>query len=160
METPEALQSLERYVIISNMDRHWQDHLTEMDDLRQSVGLRGYGQKDPLSEFKSEAYVYFEQMMNNIRFDVCKGLFRSATNIRAFESMLSLLSRNVRTQGPESGTASFATAATAARGAQAGRKPVKLPTITVRRQGPKIGRNDPCPCGSGKKYKKCHGRAV
>ncbi len=156
VETPEALQSLERYVIISNMDRHWQDHLTEMDDLRQSVGLRGYGQKDPLSEFKSEAYVYFEQMMGNIRFDVCKGLFRSATNLKSFETMISMLSRNVRTQGPSSATG--AVAATAGGAAQPGKKPVQLPRVTVRRQGPKVGRNDPCPCGSGKKYKKCHGR--
>ncbi len=154
VETPEALEALERYVIISNMDRHWQDHLTEMDDLRQSVGLRGYGQKDPLSEFKSEAYVYFEQMMNRIRFDICKGLFRSATNVKAFESMISMLSRDIRTQGPESSPALTAAGSTA----QSGKKPVKLPTVTVRRQTPKIGRNDPCPCGSGKKYKKCHGR--
>ncbi len=158
VETPEALEALERYVIISNMDRHWQDHLTEMEDLRQSVGLRGYGQKDPLSEFKSEAYVFFEQMMNNIRFDICKGLFRSATNVKAFERMISMLSRDVRTQGPES--APGLAAPTVGEGSRPGRKPVKLPTITVRRQGPKVGRNDPCPCGSGKKYKRCHGRAV
>ncbi len=154
VETPEALEALERYVIISNMDRHWQDHLTEMDDLRQSVGLRGYGQKDPLSEFKSEAYVYFEQMMNNIRFDICKGLFRSATNVKAFETMISMLSRDIRTQGPESSPSLAAAGSTA----QSGKKAVKLPTVTVRRQTPKVGRNDPCPCGSGKKYKKCHGR--
>lgn len=99
-EEPEALKRLERFVIISNLDRNYQNLLTEMEDLRQSVGLRGYGQKDPLVEYKNEAYVYFEQMMNQSRAEVCTGIFRSVTNLRAFENMFAHMQRRVQTQGP------------------------------------------------------------
>src|SRR5690606_14904207 len=94
VESPEALKMLERYVVISPIDRHWQEHLTEMEELRRSVGLRGYGQKDPLMEYKSEAFTFFEALMNNVRRDICAGLFRSASHIQAFENMLAQLARN------------------------------------------------------------------
>ncbi len=98
-EDPEALLSLERYVVINAIDRHWQNHLTEMEDLRQSVTLRSYGQKDPLIEYKNEAYNYFEQMMNLIRAQVCGSLFRSATSVQAFQSLIQML-RRARQTGP------------------------------------------------------------
>ncbi|AWT59339.1 MAG: Protein translocase subunit SecA [Candidatus Moanabacter tarae] len=158
VEEPEALQALERYVVINSVDKHWQDHLTEMDDLRQSVGLRGYGQKDPLSEYKSEAFLYFEQMMGNIRSDICMNLFRSATNIKAFDNMLAMLSRTARKYGPESVDGSSFIQGSGTDNRQTGE--VELPKVTVRREGPKLGRNDPCICGSGRKYKKCCGRRV
>ena len=107
-EEPEALKRLERYVIISNLDRNYQNLLTEMEDLRQSVGLRGYGQKDPLVEYKNEAYAYFEQMMNQARADVCSGIFRSATNARAFESLMAHLQNRIRTTGPSDAAAAQA----------------------------------------------------
>ena len=100
-EIPEALGSLERYVIINAIDRHWQEHLTEMEELRRAIGLRSYGQKDPLVEYKGEAFKYFEQLMDNVRLQICTGLFRSASNIQSFENMLSMLSRGAKTQGPE-----------------------------------------------------------
>jgi preprotein translocase subunit SecA len=90
---PEALGSLERYVVINAIDHHWQEHLTEMEELRRSIGLRSYGQKDPLVEYKGEAYKYFEELMNNVRLQICTGLFRSASNLESFENMLALLSR-------------------------------------------------------------------
>src|SRR5690606_35323256 len=93
------LRGLERYVIISAIDRNWQNHLTEMEDLRQSVSLRSYGQRDPLQEYKSEAFRFFEQMMNNTRAAVCTGIFRSATSVQAFQSMLQML-RAARQSGP------------------------------------------------------------
>ncbi len=155
VEDPETLHALERYVVIHSVDKHWQDHLTEMEDLRQSVGLRGYGQKDPLSEYKSEAFVYFEQMMNNIRSEICMSLFRSTTNIKAFDNMLAMLSRTARSQGPDSVDGSGLPQAAGSGGAS---RAVELPKVTIRREGPKVGRNDPCTCGSGKKYKKCCGR--
>jgi len=99
-ENPEALQQLERMVVISNIDRQYQQHLTEMEDLRQAVGLRGYGQKDPLVEYKSEAFTYFEQMMERVRQNICTGIFRSVTNMRAFDSMVSHMRRRVQTTGP------------------------------------------------------------
>jgi preprotein translocase subunit SecA len=100
LETPEAMQALERYVIIRSIDRNWQDHLTEIDDLRKSVGLRSYGQRDPLNEYKSEAYTFFEQMMGRMRQDVCAGLFTSATNLKSFQSLLALMQR-ARQTGPD-----------------------------------------------------------
>ena len=100
-EVPQALGALERYVIINAIDRHWQEHLTEMEELRRAIGLRSYGQKDPLVEYKSEAFKYFEELMDNVRLQICTGLFRSASNIQSFENMLSMLSRGAKTQGPE-----------------------------------------------------------
>ena len=99
-EDPEALRRLERVVLISTIDRHYQNHLTEMEDLRQSVGLRSYGQKDPLVEYKNEAYSYFNDLMDSVRSEVCAGIFRSVTNIRAFENMLSRMRQKAREQGP------------------------------------------------------------
>ncbi len=158
VEDPEAMRMLERFVIIHSIDRHWQDHLTEMEELRQSVGLRGYGQKDPLNEYKNEAYVYFEQMMNIIRASVCSGIFRSSISVTSPENMLAQLSRSARTTGPADAVEAFAAAAgraAAGPGTEPGTEGAKLPKVTIKREHPKVGRNDPCPCGSGKKYKKC-----
>jgi preprotein translocase subunit SecA len=98
-EEPDALLSLERYVIINAIDRNWQDHLTEMEDLRQGVSLRSYGQKDPLQEYKTEAFTLFEQMMNTIRTQVSNSIFRSATSVQAFQSLIQML-RKARQSGP------------------------------------------------------------
>jgi preprotein translocase subunit SecA len=149
VEIPEALGSLERYVVINAIDHHWQEHLTDMEELRRSIGLRSYGQKDPLVEYKGEAFKYFEEMMGNVRLQICTSLFRNATNLAAFENMLEILARGARTQGPEDALP-VATAEPAAPEA-----PVVAP---VRREAPKVGRNDPCPCGSGKKFKQCCGK--
>ncbi len=99
-EEQEALHRLERIVLVSNVDRHYQNHLTEMEDLRQSVGLRGYGQKDPLVEYKNEAYTYFTEMMNTVRSYICSGIFRSVTNARAFESVVARLRQQAQEMGP------------------------------------------------------------
>ncbi len=166
VEVPEALGSLERYVVINAIDHHWQEHLTEMEDLRKSIGLRSYGQKDPLVEYKGEAYKYFEELMTNVRLQICTGLFRSATNIDSFEQMLSLLSRTAKAVGPADAPApveppppQITTTVTSSGPAEqpAPEPEVQLPKITIRREAPKVGRNDPCPCGSGKKFKNCHG---
>ncbi|QYM79900.1 preprotein translocase subunit SecA [Horticoccus luteus] len=162
VEMPEALGSLERYVVINAIDHHWQEHLTEMEELRKSIGLRSYGQKDPLQEYKSEAYTYFEELMNNVRLQICTGLFRSATNLQSFENMLAILARNARTVGPENapvatGVSTGTTSALPPGAAAAPERELELPKVTIRRELPKVGRNDPCPCGSGKKYKHCHG---
>ncbi len=174
VEIPEALGSLERYVVINAIDHHWQEHLTEMEDLRKSIGLRSYGQKDPLVEYKSEAYRFFEELMNNVRLQICTGLFRSASNLESFENMLALLSRTARAVGPSDlpaaapvGVPSVSTRMAVTGGGSTGeavaeapppQAEVQLPKITIRRDVPKVGRNDPCPCGSGKKFKQCHGK--
>ncbi len=162
VEIPEALGSLERYVVINAIDHHWQEHLTEMEELRRSIGLRSYGQKDPLVEYKGEAYKYFEELMNNVRLQICTGLFRSASNLESFENMLALLSRSAKAVGPSDAPSPQAAAAApqiaAAGEAQPqGEQEITLPAVTIRREAPKVGRNEPCPCGSGKKFKNCHG---
>jgi preprotein translocase subunit SecA len=162
LEDPDQILSLERYVVVNAVDVHWQDHLTEMEELRRSVGLRGYGQKDPLSEYKNEAFRAFEEMMGGMRSEVCTGLFRSSTNLAAFENMLSSLSGVAKTTGPESGNAGFDNFKGGQGGPAAGQQESEAPQIAtpVVREAPKVGRNDPCPCGSGKKYKKCCGAGV
>ena len=159
-EVPEALGSLERYVVINAIDHYWQEHLTEMEELRRSIGLRSYGQKDPLVEYKSEAYNFFNELMGNVRLQICTGLFRSASNLSSFENMLSILAKSARTQGPEDLVAPKPeTAAPPTNGSSPASQLVEpelqLPKVTIRRDTPKVGRNDPCPCGSGKKFKKC-----
>ena len=165
LENPEQLQSLERYVVVNAADLHWQDHLTEMEELRRSVGLRGYGQKDPLSEYKNEAFRAFEEMMGTMRSEVCSGMFRSSTNLAAFENMLSALSDVAKTTGPDAsggkGFDRFSGPSSAAPSIQSNEAP-EIPKVAVPvvRDQPKVGRNDPCPCGNGKKYKKCCGKGV
>jgi preprotein translocase subunit SecA len=151
-----------RKVVVNAVDVHWQDHLTEMEELRRSVGLRGYGQKDPLSEYKNEAFRAFEEMMVGMRSEVCTGLFRSSTNLAAFENMLSSLSGVAKTTGPESGNAGFERFGGTQGGSSSGQNESSAPQIAtpVVRDAPKVGRNDPCPCGSGKKYKKCCGAGI
>ena len=164
LEDPDQLQGLERYVVVNAVDLHWQDHLTEMEELRRSVGLRGYGQKDPLSEYKNEAFRAFEEMMGSMRSDVCSGMFRSSTNLAVFENMLSTLNSVAKTTGPESseggGFDQFSGSGGGSPAPQQSEAP-EIPEIAVPvvRDAPKVGRNDPCPCGSGKKYKKCCGAA-
>lgn len=147
LEEKEALVGLERYVVIRSLDRRWQDHLTEMEELRRAVNLRGYGQKDPLNEYKSEAFRFFEELMTNVRTEICQSIFRAATSQKAFESMLSRLSGQVSVAGPGTGQSqpgAMATAAQAEPDAPApARKEVELPKVEpVRRELPKIGRND------------------
>ena len=164
LEDPEQLQGLERYVVVNAADVHWQDHLTEMEELRRSVGLRGYGQKDPLSEYKNEAFRAFEEMMGAMRSDVCSGMFRSSTNLAVFENMLSTLSNVAKTTGPESTTDGGFDQFRGPSGGPPAPEVSEAPEIPqvavpVTREAPKVGRNDPCPCGSGKKFKKCCGAA-
>ncbi|MBA4137373.1 MAG: preprotein translocase subunit SecA [Opitutus sp.] len=164
VEDQQALGGLERYIVINAIDHHWQEHLTEMEELRRSIGLRSYGQKDPLSEYKGEAYRFFEELMNNVRLQICTSLFRSATNREAFENLFAILARSAKMQGPAAAPTALAAATQASQPTQTQSVPaasaeeeVKLPSITIRRDTPKVGRNDPCPCGSGKKFKNCHG---
>lgn len=143
-EDREALIGLARYIIIRSLDRRWQDHLTEMEELRRSVNLRGYGQKDPLNEYKSEAYVFFEELMNNVRSEICNSVFRSATSAEAFNNMLARLSQTAQVAGPGTGQAQpGALAGAAVAQPQAVRKEVELPKVEpIRRELPKIGRNE------------------
>jgi preprotein translocase subunit SecA len=166
-ENPEALKEVERYTILSAIDKLWQEHLYEMDSLRYSIGLRAHGQRDPLIEYKAEAYKIFEELMVNIKTEICHNIFRSASSLMAFESFL----RSIPQQTTHQSTSAFGgtttgtgtTAAPAGRAPQQGSDIVSEAAAAVEkakpvRVGPKVGRNDPCPCGSGKKYKHCCGK--
>ncbi len=135
VENPEALTAIERFVVLHSLDKNWQDHLTEMEDLRRSIGLRGYGQKDPLNEYKSEAFKYFEALIGKIRNDVLVGLFRSASSLEVLQSMLEKLQSKTSLSSPESEKQNFVEQV------QPQKKPepeLKIPKIEL----PKIGRND------------------
>jgi preprotein translocase subunit SecA len=162
-EEPEALKSVERYTILSAIDKLWQEHLYEMDHLRTAIGLRGYGQRDPLIEYKAEAFSMFESLMINIKSEICHNIFRSASSLMAFQTFLANLPQNLQHQA----TSAYGTTTTTNAGAGAAPpRPSDVVSEAVEavskakpvRTGPKVGRNDPCPCGSGKKYKQCCGR--
>ena len=141
----ELLRYLEKMFLLQTIDVLWKDHLLTMDHLRESVGLRGYGQKDPLQEYKREAYELFEDLLARIREQTLAYLFRVQVvqeevvqrmeEERRYRRMRLRYSRGEEKEGVEE------------------ERPRQKP---IRRR--KIGRNDPCPCGSGKKYKKCCGR--
>jgi preprotein translocase subunit SecA len=168
-EEPSAVKSLERYIILNAIDRLWQEHLYAMDALREGVYLRGYAQKDPLIEYKTEAYDMFVELMANIKNEVLNNLFRSTSNLQAFENFLATLPQFLlREEGPTAPTAGAGARMRQPVGAMAavggdgdgdgvGEVSIDLP---IRRSVPKVGRNEPCPCGSGKKYKNCCGRVA
>ena len=160
-ENPEALKSIERYTILSAIDKLWQEHLYGMDSLRNSIGLRAYGQRDPLIEYKAEAFKIFEELMVNIKSEICHNIFRSASSVMAFDQFLrNLPQRTVHTessafggQGDQPATASKGPGSEIVQEASE-----VLARAKPSRSGPKVGRNDPCPCGSGRKYKQCCGK--
>src|SRR6476469_8858077 len=168
-EEPTAVKSLERYIILNAIDRLWQEHLYAMDALREGVYLRGYAQKDPLIEYKTEAFDMFVELMRNIKYEVLHNLFRSTSKLQAFENFLSTLPQFLlKEQGPSAATATGPIPGRHGDRAPAGDSgssngdgsELKLDLAPVRRDVPKVGRNEPCPCGSGKKFKNCCGRVA
>jgi len=160
-EEPTAVKSLERYIILNAIDRLWQEHLYAMDSLREGVYLRSYAQKDPLIEYKTEAYDMFVELMANIKNEVLHNLFRSTSNLQAFENFLSTLPQFLlREHAPSAPTATGNTSDAVTGEGSEGDGEVKLDLGPVRRDVPKVGRNEPCPCGSGKKFKNCCGRTA
>jgi preprotein translocase subunit SecA len=163
-ENLDALKEVERYIILSAIDKLWQEHLYEMDSLRYSIGLRAHGQRDPLIEYKAEAFKIFEELMVNIKTEICHNIFRSASNVMAFENFHRAQQRAIQQNTSAfGGTGTSAAAAQAAQGRAQGSEIVSEAAAAVEkakpvRTGPKVGRNDPCPCGSGKKYKQCCGK--
>jgi preprotein translocase subunit SecA len=142
--TPELMRFLEKTFMLQIIDHHWKDHLLGMDHLRDGIGLRGYGQKDPLIEYKREGYDLFSGMMERVKSDTLDRLFhvqavRNEAQPTAPPPPPPVISR------PQPALI-----------LNRGEEPVAAKTA-VHRSDEKVGRNDPCPCGSGKKYKKCHG---
>ncbi|TAL11511.1 MAG: preprotein translocase subunit SecA [Nitrospirae bacterium] len=138
---PDLLRYLEKMVMLRTIDTLWKDHLLAMDSLREGIGLRGYGQKDPLIEYKREGFDMFAAMMDRCKQDVLEHLFR--VQVVQGEQPPPVMERPRRPPP-----------LTLNRGEQAAERQEDK---TIRRTADKVGRNDPCPCGSGKKYKKCHG---
>jgi preprotein translocase subunit SecA len=150
---PELLRELERHVYLFTLDEHWRDHLYELDHLKGGIGLRAYGQRDPLIEYKKEAFTLFETLLREVREEFVQRLFRVQVEPEAVREM-------ERRPRPRQMVAQHAEAQAfhAAPGAQpdAAQPPGGTAAPAPVRSGPRVGRNDPCPCGSGKKYKKCH----
>jgi preprotein translocase subunit SecA len=147
---PELMARLERYAVLSVIDDKWKEHLREMDDLKEGIGLRAYGQKDPLLEYKGEAYNLFVQLLESIRNEVVSFCYKFWPQAPAeVQGRKTTLSQRMNTI--KDNTDNLGLKATAPEGAEAGKhQPIRVEE--------KIGRNDPCPCGSGKKYKNCHGK--
>ena len=173
--TPEVLRHVERDVMLQIVDTQWKDHLYSLDHLKEGIGLRGYGQKDPLVEYKKESFELFQDMKRRVDEEMVRLLWLirpvmgeggeppAPRPVRRPRAPLTL------TGGGESpspfgglprGPASVEPFAGPSKRAPARLGGDDAPVQTVRRDEPKVGRNDPCPCGSGKKYKKCHGAAA
>jgi preprotein translocase subunit SecA len=130
------LQYLERHLLLRSIDRNWQNHLTEMEELRRAVNLRGYAQKDPLNEYKTEAYRAFVDLMRQLRTDVCSSLFRTASSMEALEAILRTAQGQAIATGPaEPGTPEDVTSTPAAP------ETMQQKQEPFRRNEAKIGRN-------------------
>ncbi|MCG5513452.1 preprotein translocase subunit SecA [Ectothiorhodospira shaposhnikovii] len=154
---PELTQRIEKDVMLQVLDSHWKEHLASMDYLRQGIGLRGYAQRNPKQEYKREAFAMFESLLERIKHDVISMLMRlqvqSPDDVATLEAQArgsaKPASMEFKHDQPDSPLSAEDDAED---------KPEDPDQEPYRREGPKLGRNDPCWCGSGKKYKHCHGR--
>jgi len=178
----EILRRLERDIMLQIVDAQWKDHLYSLDHLKEGIGLRGYGQRDPLVEYKRESYGLFQDMKARIEEEIVRYLFwlRPVTMDDRGEQAEAPAALRARPAAPRrpapsqitlnnpgaSAVPAYAGAARSNQAAAQAQTPTPARTggddviKTIRREEPKVGRNDPCPCGSGKKYKKCHGQAA
>jgi preprotein translocase subunit SecA len=172
----EVLQRVERDIMLQIVDTQWKDHLYSLDHLKEGIGLRGYGQRDPLVEYKKESFDLFQAMKDRVDEEIVRYLWWLRPVLADPDAPVPVQRRQAPRRQPllmndpaaESAVASvFGAPRSAApshavpRGNGRANQPVRVGgddvIKTVRREEPKVGRNDPCPCGSGKKYKKCHG---
>jgi preprotein translocase subunit SecA len=174
----EIMRRVERDIMLQIVDAQWKDHLYSLDHLKEGIGLRGYGQRDPLVEYKKESFTLFQDMKARVEEEMIRYLFwlRPVINEEAGEAPAPAIpvpqrqparrQQAMTTNNPSAaGIPAFAgSRASAAVGEEAAPRPARTGgddvIKTVRREEPKVGRNDPCPCGSGRKYKKCHGAAA
>jgi preprotein translocase subunit SecA len=173
VEDPDGLKVMERVLSLQAIDTNWQEYLRSIDALRQGVGLRAYGQRDPLVEYKKEAFTMFSELMDKVKNEIVSRMFRSATSQNAFNRFLQSLPRGravhesiaaigdatpaepEQPQKPPEPTPEERARAGIEAAIQAAMKPQTPVADLQKYEG--VGRNDPCPCGSGKKFKKCHG---
>jgi preprotein translocase subunit SecA len=144
-----------QYRYLATIDGLWKDHLLGMDHLRQGIGLRGYGQKDPKQEYKKEGYEGFMQMLSTISHQFVGQLMRVQSRNAAEET--ARLQRQMAQKAAQAHEGRADAEGRPQPEPQAARASAPAPRQAAVREGPRVGRNDPCPCGSGKKYKKCHG---
>jgi preprotein translocase subunit SecA len=152
----ETMRLHERFVMLQVVDQQWKDHLLAIDHLKEGIGLRGYGQRDPLVEYKKESFELFTLMKERIEDQFVQYIFRLQPVVReAAGEVVDEDARHAPVAMPSrlSANVNYSYGAAASGGQDA-------KVETIHRAGPKVGRNDPCPCGSGKKYKKCHGAAA
>jgi preprotein translocase subunit SecA len=150
----ETMRQLEKHIMLSVVDNAWKEHLASMDYLRQGIYLRGYAQQDPKQAFKRESFELFSDMLERIKNEVVQMLarvrIRSEEEVAAMEAEQQRLAARLQQQMLASGGGAPVNAL--------GNDAPPAASGTVHHEGPKVGRNDPCPCGSGKKYKHCHGQ--
>jgi preprotein translocase subunit SecA len=146
-----VMRAVERWVMLQTIDTHWIEHLTAMEELREGIYLRGYGQQDPLVAYKREAHDYFEQMQTRVAAGVAQTVLR--VSLRTAEQAEQ--TEQKQGQAPPRTSTSGNGTTTTGRSDMRTNRDEQTPTTNT---GKKLGRNDPCWCGSGKKFKKCHGR--
>ena len=159
----EMMRHLEKHLMLNVLDQNWKEHLARMDYLRQGIHLRGYAQKQPKQEYKRESFELFTEMLDKVKQEVVSMLarvrIRSEEEVAAMEAAerqrAAAQANKMQFQHPETGGYGTEDEAEQAQAMAAEGHGVLAPTT---REGPKVGRNDPCPCGSGKKYKQCHGK--
>jgi preprotein translocase subunit SecA len=148
----DQIRGLERHVLLSTLDIHWREHLAALDHLRQGIHLRGYAQKNPKQEYKREAFEMFGAMLDSIKLEVARQLItfrvQSPEEVQVPEPAPAVQNVQYQHAGYEEALV----------GSEEEAPPAPPKQQPVQRHMGKIGRNDPCPCGSGKKYKHCHGR--
>jgi preprotein translocase subunit SecA len=160
----EIMRAAEKFFLLQVLDQHWKEHLASMDYLRQGIYLRGYAQKQPKQEFKREAFELFQAMLERVKAEVVMRLTRmriqSEAEVAALEEQQrrDAERRALEFQHAEAGGLAAATAAAASMVAEDGAMAAPAVQAPVLRDQPKVGRNDPCPCGSGRKFKQCHGK--
>jgi preprotein translocase subunit SecA len=178
LDDPSILHRVERDIMLQIVDAQWKDHLYSLDHLKEGIGLRGYGQRDPLVEYKKESFALFTAMRDRVEEEIVRYLWRlmpvmgdgtagmavPAAPVRAPRRppQVTLSSPSSQPASPFGGFGGGAQAPPAPpRGGENAPRPARTGgddvVRQVKREEPKVGRNDPCPCGSGKKYKKCHG---
>jgi preprotein translocase subunit SecA len=158
---PERFNFIIRIEYLRTVDQRWQDHLENLEELREAVYLRGYAQRNPLLEYKLEGFRMFDELLAGIRVSIAKRMF--AIKAQGMEERKPVVAasdgtaqhRDASLLGAGGGTSTGGAGAAAVHAGSEGSQPRQ---VTVKRTVPKVGRNDPCPCGSGKKYKHCHGR--
>jgi preprotein translocase subunit SecA len=155
-EDPARIKGLEQMIILQSVDEHWQEYLRNMDSLREGIGLRAYGQRDPLVEYKREAFNLFGDLMDRIKNEIGQNIFRTGSSMEALQSFWQSINKRmvINRDTQQASAMAAAKQQQLGHGAPPDAMPAPQP---IRHAGPEIGRNDPCTCGSGKKYKKCCG---